>query len=160
MVRPVVLVLLVLALSPAFGQTAVTPPAGLEDMAPPPPGGVSVSRDGRMVISSDLCPGLNGAVPGVPGADYTPGVDVNGKSVAPADLPNGAPPLKLENFPIEISVNLQKRFGIPANSTLFHGKAIIGVVTIRDGRAYFNGQPISESEQETMQAACKQAGAR
>lgn len=148
---------LALAVSPALGQTAVTPPKGLEDVPPPPPGGVSVSQDGRIVISSDLCPGLAGAASQVPGADYTPGVDVNGKPVAPADLPGTAPPLKLDNFPIEISVNLQKRFGIPANSTLFHGKAIIGLVTIRDGRAYFNGEPISQSEQDMMVAACKEA---
>jgi hypothetical protein len=151
------LLALALAASPALGQTAVTPPKGLEDVPPPPPGGVSVSQDGRIVISSDLCPGLAGAASTVPGADYTPGVDVNGKPVASADLPSTAPPLKLDNFPIEISVNLQKRFGIPANSTLFHGKAIIGLVTIRDGRAYFNGEPISQSEQEMMEAACKEA---
>jgi hypothetical protein len=157
MVRPIALLALALAASPALGQTTVTPPKGLEDMAPPPPGGVSVSQDGRIAISSDLCPGLTGAASGVPSADYTPGVDVNGNPVAPADLPSSAPPLKLDNFPIKISVNLQKRFGIPANSALFQGKAMIGLVTIRDGRAYFNGQPISQSEQDMMVAACKEA---
>jgi hypothetical protein len=153
-----ILLALAAAITPAAAQTKVTPPAGFEDtLPPPPPGGVSVSKDGRIVISSDLCPGLSGAEPAVPGADYTPGVDVAGHAVAPADLPGGAPALKLDNFPIEISINLQKRFGIPAQSTLFQGKAIIGLVTLRDGRAYFNGEPISENEQNMMAAACKSA---
>lgn len=158
MTRLLFLALAAAAITPAAAQTKLTPPAGFEDTPPPPPpGGVSVSRDGRIVISSDLCPGLSGADSTVPGADYTPGVDVEGRAVAPADLPGGPPALKLDNFPIEISVNLQKRFGIPAQSTLFHGKAIIGLVTLRDGRAYFNGEPISENEQNMMAEACKTA---
>ncbi len=149
------LALAALVIAPAMAQTRVTPPPGLEEAPPPPPGGVSVSKDGRIVISSDLCPGLLGAEPGVPPADYTPGVDAEGQKVAPADLPGSAPPLKLDNFPIEIDVNLQKRFHIPADATLFHGKAIIGFVTVEDGRAYFNGQPISENEEEMLAAACR-----
>jgi hypothetical protein len=156
--RLVLLALAAFAAFPAMAQTRVTPPPGLEDTLPPPPspGGVSVSKDGRIVMSSTVCP-LLGAAPGVPGADYTPGVDAEGKAVPPADLPSSTPPLKLDNFPIEIDVNLQKRFGIPANSALFKGTAIIGFVTIQDGRAYFNGQPISANEEAMMQAACATA---
>jgi len=164
MLRPTLIALALLAALPAAAQNPVTPPPGLDQtvppLPPPPPGGVSVSKDGRIVISSDLCPGLAGAEAGVPGADYTPGVDAEGRPVAPADLPSGAPALKLDDFPIEISVNLQKRFGIPAQSSLFHGKAVIGLVTIHDGQAYFNGQPISENDRAMMLSACKAAGAR
>lgn len=145
-----------LAAGPGMAQTKVVPPPGLEDaVTPPPPGGVSVSSSGRMVMSSSLCPALAG-VAAVPGAEYTPGVDVHGNAVAPADLPSTTRPLAVDNFPIEISVNLQRRYGIPANSTLFHGKAIIGYVTVKDGRAYFNGQPISDNEQDMLNAACKE----
>jgi hypothetical protein len=160
MLRLILTALAALFALPAFAQSSVTPPPGLEDMAPPPPGGVSVSKDGRMVMSSTLCPSLAGAEAGVPGADYTPGVDVDGRPVAPADLPSSTPPLKLDDFPIEISVNLEKRFGIPANSSLFHGKAVVGYVTVEDGRAYFNGQPISQSEQDMLAAACQAAKRR
>lgn len=146
-----------LASMPAFGQGQVTPPAGIEDpVPPPPPGGMSVSGHGRIVISSGLCASLGGVPAAVPGADYRPGVDVNGDAVAPADLPSGAPP-SLDNFPIEIGINLRKRYGIPANSMLFRGKAIVGLVTLRDGRAYFNGEPIGDSEREMILAACKEA---
>lgn len=161
MLRWVWLAPAMLLVLPAAAQTRVTPPPGLEETLPPPPppGGVSVSKDGRIVISSSVCPML-GPAPGVPGADYVPGVDAQGKPVAPADLPSATPPLKLDNFPIEIDVNLQKRFGIPANASLFHGKAIIGFVTVKDGQAYFNGQPISDNETAMFAAACKAAGAR
>jgi hypothetical protein len=160
MLRLILTALAALFALPAFAQTSVTPPPGLEDMAPPPPGAVSVAKDGRMVMSSTLCPSLAGAEAGVPGADYTPGVDADGNPVAPADLPSATPPLKLDDFPIEISVNLQKRFGIPANSSLFHGKAVVGYVTVQDGRAYFNGQPISQNEQDMLAAACQAAKPR
>jgi hypothetical protein len=157
MLRPVLLALATLLAVPAIAQTRVT---RLEDTMPPapPPGGVSVAKDGRIVISSSVCPML-GPAPGVPGADYTPGVDAEGKRVAPADLPSATPPLKLDNIPVEIEANLQQRYGIPANAN-FQANAIIGFVTVQDGRAYLNGKPIAESDEETMRAACKSAGVR
>lgn len=130
--------------------------AAAESLPMPPPGGVVVSADGRTVISSTLCAELAAAAPDTAGADYMPGVDANGDAVAPADLPGGAPPLALDNFPIEISVNLQKRFGIPADAKVFRGKAIVGLVTIRDGRAFFNGEPITDNERAMMVAACRE----
>jgi hypothetical protein len=157
MLRLVALALAVFAAFPVVAQTRVTPPPGLEDTAPPPPpGGMSVAKDGRIVMSSSVCP-LLGEEPGVPGADYTPGIDVNGKSVAPADLPNSAPRLNLDDFPIEINVDLQKRYGVRTNSGLFYDKSMTGLVTVKDDRAYFNGKPLSDSERDMMRAACKAA---
>ncbi|MGO8919770.1 MAG: hypothetical protein ACLQJR_28050 [Stellaceae bacterium] len=158
--RTVLAALAALAIAaPAFGQGQVTPPAGLEDSVLPPPGGVSVSGKGGIVISSDLCARLRRApaVAAAPSAEYRPGVDVNGDAVAPADLPSDASPPKLDNFPIVIGPNLLKRYGISGNSALFPGKAVVGRVTLRDGRAYFNGEPISDNEREMMRAACKEA---
>jgi hypothetical protein len=156
MQRTVLLALAALTAAPAFGQQPVSPPAGLEDPVPPPPGGASVSREGRIVMSSDLCARLRRAEAEAPGAAYRPGVDVNGDDVAPADLPGGSPP-KLENLPIEIGPNLQKRYGLAANSELGRGKRIVGLVTLRDGRAYLNGERIGDNEREMMLAACKEA---
>jgi hypothetical protein len=135
----------------------VVPPPGVAEPAPvPPPGGLAVGADGRMVMSSAVCSMLAGLAPAVPGADYVPGVDVNGDAVAPADLPSNAPPLALENFPIEIGVALRKRFGLAAGSRLFRGKAIVGLVTVHDGRAWFNGAPLADNERDMMAAACKE----
>jgi hypothetical protein len=156
--RTILVALAALAAAPASGQQQVTPPAGIEGPVPPPPppGGMSVSGQGRIVISSDLCASLGG-VPAVPGADYRPGVDVNGDAVAPADLPRATPPPALENFPIEVGANLQKRHGIAANSTLLHGNPVVGLVTLHDGRMYFNGAPISDNERDMILAACREA---
>ena len=148
--------LALLAAAPAFGQRQVTPPPGIEDpIPPPPPGGLSVSGQGRILISPDLCASLGGAS-AVPGADYRPGVDVNGDAVAPADLPSGAPHAA-GNFPIDVGVFLQKRYGVSANSPLLRGKAAVGVVALRDGRVYFNGEPIGDNERDMLLAACRDA---
>jgi hypothetical protein len=154
--RHVVLSALVLvAAAPSLAQKQVIPPPGLA--APvPPPGGVAVTADGRMVMSSGVCMALGSLGPAVPGADYVPGVDARGNAVAPADLPDNAPPLALDNFPIEIGVDLRKRFGASAASHFFRGEAIVGLVTVRDGRAWFNGAPLADNERDMLAAACKE----
>jgi hypothetical protein len=149
--------LVLLAPAPSLAQKQVIPPPGVVERGPPPPpGGVAVGADGRMVMSSGVCTVLAGLAPAVPGADYVPGVDVNGDAVAPADLPDSAPSLALENFPIEIGVNLKKRFGVSAGSQFFRGKAIVGLVTVREGNAYFNGAKLAQNEHELLLAACKE----
>jgi hypothetical protein len=142
-----------LAPTASLAQKQVIPPPGAAE-APPPPGAIAVGADGRLVMSSGVCTVLAGLAPVVPGADYVPGVDVNGDPVVPADLPSGAPPLALENFPIEIGINLKKRFGVSAASQFFRGKAVVGLVTVRDGRAWFNGAPLADNERDMIAAAC------
>ncbi|MFM2128955.1 MAG: hypothetical protein RL477_501 [Pseudomonadota bacterium] len=96
----------------------------------------------------------------MPGVDYQPGVDVEGNPVAPADL-GGAPPIRLpEIVHIPITVDIAKRFGIPATSNLFKPEAYIGSaqVNLKDGRAWFNGQPLSSDEQHALSRLCMQAG--
>jgi hypothetical protein len=149
--------LLLLAPAPSLAQKQVIPPPGVAEPAPaPPPGGVAVGADGRMIMSSGVCAALARLAPAVPGADYVPGVDVKGDAVAPADLPGSAPLTAPENFPIEIGVNLKKRFGVSAASHFFHGKAIVGLVTVRDGRTWFNGAPLADNERDMMAAACRE----
>jgi len=144
------LLLLPVVLASVHAQRQVTPPPGLE-APPPPPGGVAVSPQGRIVISPELCARLARSEAAVPSAEYRPGVDVDGKPVAPADLP--APPA----MPIEIGVDLQKQHGVGAGSTLLRGKSIVGVVTVQDGRAWLGGVPLADNEYEMMLAACREA---
>lgn len=120
----------------------------------PPPGGVTVSADGSLVISSQICPMLV-QVPGVPGADYRPGVAVNGKPVAPADLPGAASPVTADNFPIEIDKDLAGKFGVPATGGAYDAKAIVGYVSVRGNRAYFNGKPLDADQNAALLAACR-----
>lgn len=123
----------------------------------PPSGGIEVASDGRLVMSSDICTTLAGEQAGVPGADYQQGVDVNGKPVAPADLPTSAPPIQLDNFPIEIKKDLAGKFNVPATGGNFGAKAVLGYVTLRGNRAYFNGQPLGDDQRAALIGACRDA---
>jgi len=94
----------------------------------------------------------------VPSGDvnYRPGVDVYGRSVAPADL-SPAPPLgPPERMTLNIDADL-RRFGVPATSPLF--QPFVGVGTISfdsSGNVLFNGQPLGGTEQSAIAEICRQ----
>jgi hypothetical protein len=110
-----------------------------------------------IVIASSVCNAI-AHVSDAPGVDYAAGVDVDGKPVAAADLPSGNTALNrsLASAPTKITVDLQKRFHIPANANLFQGKSQIGYVTIQDGKAYLDGQPLNTAEEGLLAAACQE----
>jgi len=126
-------------------------PAAAEGLPVPPPGEVIIAADGRTVISSTLCPKLRAEAPGVPGADYRPGVDVHGAAVAPADLPP-EPAAAGANIAIEIRTDLRRHFGADAKG--FAGRMVMGRILFEDGRATFNGEALSGAEEADMIAAC------
>lgn len=102
--------------------------------------------------------GCAGLVRHVPDSDvaYKPGVDVDGNEVTPADLP-GAAPIKLpEQIDIPITVEIDTRYGIPAVPGLYKPEATIGTVTYRDGRFWFNGQPLQDEAQAELTRACQE----
>jgi hypothetical protein len=117
----------------------------------------ALAQQGPIVVSSSNCEAI-AHVNDAPGVAYTPGADVDGNAVAPADLPGGNTALnqRLMSAPIKITVDLQKRFGIPANSQLFQGEAEIGYVTVQDGKAYLDGQPLNVAEQGLLATACRE----
>lgn len=126
-----------------------------QSLEPPPSGSIEVLSGGKLVMSSDICTTLAG--PLVPSADYQEGIDAEGHRVAPADLPSSAPPIKVDNFPIEIKADLAGKFGVPASGGVFGAKAILGYVTLHDNRAYFNGQPMGEDQRAALVEACRDA---
>jgi len=113
--------------------------------------------NGPIVVSSSACESI-AHVNDAPGVAYVAGVDAAGNAVPPADLPTGDTALNqaVASAPIKITVDLQKRFGIPANSALFQGEAQIGYVTVQDGKAYLDGQPLNVAEQGLLATACKE----
>ena len=120
---------------------AATPPAAAHDSV-------------VVTISKADCDRLVKHQP-APDVAYQPGVDVHGRPVLPADVDGGiqiAPP---ETIRIEIDVELFERFGIPANRDLFEAEAKLGEVTYRDGRAYFNGQPLQDEAAAELSALCQ-----
>lgn len=119
-------------------------PGQAGEPAKPPPGGMILSADGHATLSADVCAGLT---PSLAGAGYVPGIDVEGRAVAPADLPGPAPP-PIENLPIILRHGAAVAGG--------HGNGlIVGLVTVRDGHAYFNGAPLAEDDLAAMAAACR-----
>jgi hypothetical protein len=134
----------------AVSAVAASPP-------PPPPGGVAVSKDGQVVVSAKVCAEVIAHVPDA-GVAYTPGVYVNGRPVAPADLPANAPPVNLDNFPIFLTLDLKKKFQIPDAAKLFKPEAVVGLITIQGNQVFFNGQPIGTGEANLLAAACRAHG--
>ena len=111
--------------------------------------------NGAIIVSSSACESI-AHVNDAPGVAYVAGADVEGNAVPPADLPTGDTALNqaVAGAPIKITVDLRKRFGIPANASLFQGRSQIGYVTIEDGKAYLDGQPLNTAEQRLLVAAC------
>ena len=105
----------------------------------------------------------------VPAADveYKPGVDVGGRKVVPADL-GGGPQIKVpESFSIAITVEIAHRLGIPAfpdpaqpQKDLYKPEANIGVVTYRDGKFWFNDQPLQDESEAALSDLCQRQGGR
>ena len=131
--------------------TAAAPPAA------PPPGGASVSADGRVVVSAKICAEVVSHVPDA-GVAYTPGVDVDGNPVAPADLPDRASPIAADNFPIFLTLDLKKKFQVPDAAKLFKLQAVVGLIAVQGDQVFFNGQPIAPGEASLLAAACRAHG--
>jgi hypothetical protein len=110
-----------------------------------PAGGMAVSPDGRAALSGAACAEL---LSSVAGPDYVPGVDVDGNKVAPADLA-GQPTAPIGNIPIFLHHGVAGTAG--------RGGLIVGSVTVRDGRAYFDGAPLAPDDQAAIAAACRNA---
>lgn len=91
---------------------------------------------------------------GVEGADYKPGVDVNGKPVAPADFKSEIKPII---YPIEIPIEIDilRLLDIDlSDATAEAGQMEAGIAHLKvfeDGRVEYNGQDISEQ----VSYACK-----
>jgi hypothetical protein len=119
-------------------------------------GAPEAAEPGTVEITRADCSRLVKHVP-APDVAYQPGVDVNGNPVAPADLDGGYQVALPETIFIPITVLLQERFGIPANSVLYKGEALIGVAAVSlDGeQVTFNGQPLTSPEAQALSAACQ-----
>jgi hypothetical protein len=113
-----------------------------------------------ITITGSTCSNL---VPHRPAADvdYTPSRDVQGRPIAPADVDGGLPLRMPESFSIAITVEIAQRFGIPIDPNLYKPEAMIGEVTYRDGRFWFNDQPLQSEAEATLSELCqRQLGLR
>src|SRR3546814_13483089 len=102
--------------------------------------------------SSDVC---SSDLPD-PDVAYTPGVDVRGNAVAPADQPGQSHVAAPDVVVIQLTVDLLTRYGVPAESPLApRGEAAVGPMTygISTGRMTIDDLPPSEPEPERSAAA-------
>lgn len=93
-----------------------------------------------------------------PDVEYTPGVDVRGRAVAPADLPGsaGAGRQPLERFEIPVTPDFARRMGLPGGraGAAAPGNMEIGRLVIDGDRLTFNGQTIGGGSEAALLAAC------
>jgi hypothetical protein len=113
----------------------------------------AAQQDGKLMVAGVPCAALG--VSAGAGADYVPGVDPDGHAVAPADLPHGPSAVGADTVTIQIDQHLAGEFGIPQTGGAYYGKAIIGSVTLRDGKVYFNGQPLNAAASDALVSACR-----
>lgn len=101
-------------------------------------------QSGSIAVENMLCGQLYVAHNGA-GAAYTPGVDVNGKPVAPADLPAAASPAMTvpDYIEVPLTVNLAEKLSQP----LPEGAEMKGVVgnlrLYKGGKVEYNGQDLT-----------------
>lgn len=98
-----------------------------------------------------------------PDADvaYQPGVDVHGNPVAPADLP-GQPQMQLPaKIQIPLTLNLAKTLNLNTSSYPYNQlgtgtEAQLGTLTVEGDKVSFNGQPLSDEQQDKLAVLCLQ----
>lgn len=89
-----------------------------------------------------------------PGVAYTPGVDVHGKPVVPADLPGRNTRRLSFEMPVTLDLAKQLGFAVPSNAP---GSMQVGKLTIEDGKVLFNGQPLSGRSEAELATVCGKA---
>lgn len=88
---------------------------------------------------------------------FRPGVDQQGRPVAPADLADSHHNLIRDSVTIIVSAGLGERFGIRHDSPLLATDAVLGIVDVRlsDGRLTFNGLPLDDREAQALSEMCQ-----
>lgn len=108
-------------------------------------------------LAPDFCKAL---VKHVPSSDvaYKPGVDVHGKPVAPADLP-GTNAFQLQQpITIALTADLFKFLKFPADqypfNTMGRSDINLGTLTVDGDKVLYNGQPLTDEQQDNLAVLC------
>ncbi len=110
----------------------------------------------RVRVSRKDCQSLVRYVPD-PGVAYRPGVDVNGKPVAPADLPGSSIRSVLPEtveFDVSFYPLARGRGGRFDQSEMYVGTVRYDLNT---GEVLFNGVPLTDPEKDEMAQRCRAA---
>ena len=118
-------------------------------------------KEPTIIVTRAACKELVSHVPD-DDVTYKPGVDVRGNKVAPADLNGGsnilnALPKEIE-FPVTIDFFKYAGIAVPNGVS---GEQNIGTISYRNGRVYFNDQPLGDDANTAeLIEACRKAGFR
>lgn len=122
--------------------------------------GPALAQSSQGEVDPRLCQALGVNHRPAPDVEYVPGFDVRGRSVAPADLPGsyGAARQPLDRFEIPVTLDFARRMGFSAGRSAaaakVPGATEVGRLVIDGGRVTFNGQPVGDSSQAALAAAC------
>ncbi|MBI1300495.1 MAG: hypothetical protein GC137_02455 [Alphaproteobacteria bacterium] len=96
---------------------------------------------------SVVCSKIEEAQANIPPADYVPGIDVEGKSVVPADI---TPSNRFVNDPIiiPIELNLAERFDVDLPDGVFSEPDLSSLEIYQNGKITYNGLDITEKVEE------------
>lgn len=92
---------------------------------------------------------------------YQPNMDAQGHAVVPADLP-GAPQINLpKQIKIPLTVNLAKTLNLdttiyPGNQLGAGSEANLGTFTVEGDTVSFNGQALTDAQQDNLAVLCLQ----
>ena len=111
-------------------------------------------------VTRETCAQLTTHVPDAD-VEYRPGQDVvDGEKVVPADL-NATPQIRMpDSFVIPIGVDVVKALGLHIAPELDRPDLAVGTVSYRDGRFYFNDQPLQDDSEATLAALCQRVRPR
>ena len=90
-------------------------------------------------------------------ADYVPGVDVRGKKVKSADLPDPNKITLPDELTFDISPKIYKMLGTTPPTGLEDTAVTVGTVTVKkNGGIYFNGKRLNRRTKKEMVKLCKE----
>lgn len=111
------------------------------------------AKGSSVKVSRSECKGL---VKHQSSAEYKPGVDARGKKVQDADLPGGSPIKLPETISIDIGLDLEKKYGLGSGGK-YTGEGVVGKVTVKGDKVFFNDQPLDQRDQAAIAEACQKA---
>lgn len=113
------------------------------------------AAEAKKPTATELCRRLTN-VQNTGDADYKPGKDVHGRSVAGANVEEGEPEVRLsDDITVQLGSNdfQQLNLPTPGNFPSYTPYMDLGEITVRkDGSVYFNGQRLSQPQ---VQSLCK-----
>ncbi len=109
------------------------------------------SHAAKITVTKEQCRNVVAHTPDASVA-YQPGVTADGRSVAPANLDGGFTVKAPDSISIDIQIDPSK---LPAGAGRYLSESAVGKVEYKNGRVFYNGQPVSSGSSHDVIEACK-----